>query len=747
MKNDLDRTFGQIFDGDVASFRAQLIEIQRHQADREDAERWVRQLRFLDVEGLFSLQSKFAEQCRQQRVRPTAPIPVRERCYDDGCDPYIAVSWRWPNRSNVPATNNQTVLTFDYMIERRNAEPHKSDFPDHYLERVIMFAQAMEITKIWIDKECIYQRKGDELTFPHDPQRGVQIMDVVYGESAASVGLLTTALTSQDEIHTLTGLFSGSFLVDPEDHDNPRLFSGVNAQRVQMLLLKIFSDPRWSRGWIFQEDHLASARMTLLIPYNKDLHVKRHHGQYDFGDIPGELQVNLAEFKQAVTIFCLASPEDEHTWPNTEFLSKAKQYKIWNKHLYTIKPYHRDQPLLTNGMESVRRGVKLNADGNHRSISYYPTMTISVLDDICNRLLEKEEDRIAILANAMRFSKRLDIRPESPIVKSGTYSLSTALLALILMNGEILLNSDVDDRISSADLMRHTLQSYLRHHEYMVNAPSCKLEQSFINRCRFKSPTITSRGIETQGFLFKLLCIDHKRQGGGLINPLEFNERQQNDILRLAQHPRSACIPRGRKLNLMAEKAIQIIITKLEEAWPNGRLAEYLEDHLELDQRPHDVKPSTPYILDMMAAVAQALLDGRELRLARLASAQADLGPSAIFIAPETNVWNMDMQPPNIFTSWDGGRNAYDRERFVSFEAMRHSIRRRHKDILHIYAWVNGVWDVRGEQMSTYYFPLPGITENPNDEAGKRKPKRTRSYREDESETEEAQRDYSRRRL
>ena len=92
-------------------------------------------------------------------------------------------------------------------------------------------------------------------------------------------------------------------------------------------------------GWIFQEDHLASKNMVLLIPHSEDLEKEEDFGtdpgeiQVNFGTIPGELQVNLARFRQAVTLFCI-SMGDEHRCPTSEILGKVKQYNIWNKRVY-----------------------------------------------------------------------------------------------------------------------------------------------------------------------------------------------------------------------------------------------------------------------------------------------------------------------------------------------------------------------------------------------------------------------------
>ncbi|KAF1935835.1 hypothetical protein EJ02DRAFT_448412 [Clathrospora elynae] len=603
------------------------------------------------------------------------------------------------------------------------------------MDRVIRFAQSINVTKLWIDKECIYQRKGDERCWPVDKERGVQIMDVVYGDSTAS------------EVDTLSSLLHGSLFVNPKDKESPEMRPGVNIIEVQMLILRILSDPRFSRGWIFQEDHLASTVMTLLIPCNEKLVKGR---KYDFGKIPGELRVKLATFRQTATMFCLACPEDHRRWPNIEILRKVKQYNIWNRKVYRTDDNRPDGPhlrLWSDGL-SYNGGEKLNTKKNYSSVSIYPTTTNSVLDDICSRSVENEEDRLAILANALKFSKRLDIGKESPLNKPGKYSLSTALLALILMNGEILMNVESEPFTylpSTQSLMYRTLQSYLNCCEYRFNAPNFRLHQTFIDRCRFKSPIITSRGIETKGFLFELLPRYQPGSQGYHSNPVRLSDRDRADLHSIAGYPRPPKMARGRKLDLSAHAALSMLIKKLDEVWPDGRLARYLHDHLQLDHNPPPpeyARNSTPIVVDMISALYQALLDDRELRLARLASAPADAEPTAIFITPEQDGWKTQMEddgpvttdgqvvPAKVFTSWDSGRNAYDKERLASLEVAiceKYSRPRQEGDEEHEecsmknLGWVNGVWDVRGEEMGNYVFPLAGITEEPEREGDKKR--------------------------
>jgi hypothetical protein len=747
MQNDLHRTFGEIYSENIARFRKQLLEVQHLQADRKKSEKWVSNLRFLNISNVPQL---LDERCRQERLHvsadrrnpfrysdaPFCDIPITEQRYEDGETPYIAVSWKWAGPQHEPRHEwDQALPVFRYRIRRSGAALHESDFPDLYMDRVIQFAQSHGIERLWIDKECIYQRVGDA---PRDRDLGVQIMDVVYGDSAKSVGLLTTALLQQYEVDMLSALLHRSIFYRPKDEEDPKIRKGVDIGAVQILILRILSDPRWSRGWIFQEDHLASERMTLLIPCDENLD---KGDDYDFGKIPGELQINLAAFRKVVTMFCFACSKNKYElqWPNADILGKAKQYNIWNRKIYgTVSAGRPDHPrvnLWSDPTNTRDGGARLNNNNNYSNVSLYPTTTNSVLDDICNRSLEREEDRIALLANALKFSKRLDISKDSPLVQPGAYGLSVALLALILMNGEILMNApweQSDDVPTEANIMQHTLQSYLQSCQYHFNAPNLRLQQTFIDRCRFKPPTITPRGLETKGFLFSLLPRqtpeDHRTQPR-----LRLDARDREQLSRMVRYPRSW----NKKLNNVAHKALGMLIAKLNTLWPSSRLAAYMKQHLDLDLHPPqaaDASISTRYVLDMLSALYQALLDDRQLRLARLDSASADAEPTAIFIEPVPDGWKIE-DPSNlatevstkIFTTWDSGRNAYDKERLASLEVgiFDGTDDKRERDAetcsLRSFGWVNGVWNVRGETMDTYTFLLAGVSQPPGSSGGRKR--------------------------
>jgi hypothetical protein len=753
MKYDLDLTFGEIFQDDPKALLDQLVDIQKHQANREESEKWVDRLRLIDISKVpdlteedGSLNAKWMSYRGDSQMmfkghKEQLVLPLLEKRDDDGEIPYVTVSWRWTKGKQLPQWGCDVRESYDYMIQRPGQEPHKSKFPDHYLERVIMYAQSQDIDRLWIDKECIYQEPGDD---PTDLNLGVQIMDAVYGESTFSIGLLTTSLMHQHEIDLLAELLSGSIFRKAENTDNPKYKTGPSMEtkllKVQTLILRILSDSRWSRGWIFQEDHLASDRMRLLIPCSKSIDTDTW--MYDFGKLPGNLIVKLPHFRKAVTMFCMASGESKHRWPVNEMLGKAKQYNIYNKQLNKVQPLPRNKHGVRVWTDGNMSGAKMNNRINYLNETTYPSTTLSVLDDICNRDLEKAEDRIAIMANAAKFSTRLDTSPTSPLVVSEAYSISAMLLTLILLNGEIL---DTSTLFRQSSLMTYTLRQFLEEQQYRFNAPLLHYRQTFIDRCRFKSCKITHRGVETQGYLFKLLPNRKPFASSSKPHPLKLTDRDRQGIDQLKANDLDAeTIVPGQKFNSLAEEIITILITKLRKNYGNRcRLANYLEERLEWDrdQPPaEEALPSTPYVQDNMAGIVQALIDDRELRLARLDGEPETAQPSAIFIAPlRGDGWISEDITSNfgdgvgrswVFTSWDNGWRNHGMERLASIEVAPFKQERSEtlfnqgpvetlthwdpeqadKSFLRSYGWVNGVWNIEGKRMGRFTFPINGLT-------------------------------------
>lgn len=741
MKYDLSLTFGEIFNNDRSALLEQLIDIQQHKAEREAAERWVETLRFIDISTVPSLSSLYGRS--RNRTSKTLVLPLTDQRQDDG-GPYVAISWRWSGGKDLLPWGCGNRESFSYMVQRPGEEPRKSKFPNHYIERAILFAQAKRISKLWVDIECIYQRQEDG---EDDKKLGVQIMDVVYGGGDLSLGLLTTGLIHQSEVDLLAKLLSGSVFVDFGNTTAPTFRAGVKFLELQTVILRILSDARWSRGWIFQEDHLASSRMTLLVPHSDDISTKNL--LYRFGTIPGNLQMKVSVFRKAVTMFCLANNDSEFRWPNTEILAKAKQYNIWNRKLSKTAPQYRNKHRRPRSDTDRLGGYKLNSAVDCSNESVYPSTTSSILEDICHRDLLKMEDRVAIMANAAKFSTRLDTSSDSVLAKSEHYSLSAILLALVLLNGEILSH---DTEHSDGGIMAHTVRSYLEEKQYKFNAPMLRYQQSWIDHCRFKSSAlrINKRGVEVQGFLFVLLPKRWPHLEKSKPNPVKLTDLERANL----GQAHAKRVESGRFLSGLAAKIIRLVISKLRMTYGKAcRLANFLQDHLELDgtlAKDEEPTASTTYVLGMMGGLIQALVAGRDVRLARLEDESHRAPPSAIFIAPlhndgwvskhATQQHTSGAPRGRVFTSWDNGmqnRRLHDRQQHASLQVslMRHEpsgyvqhwdAAQAHNLVLRSRGWVNGVCDVEGKRMGRYTFPISGLTEPPCVPSGRTRGKRKR---------------------
>jgi hypothetical protein len=100
---------------------------------------------------------------------------------------------------------------------------------------------------------------------------------LTFGHPVRCIMTSTSHWIANDYTRTLVGnrhskkLTFRMALRRPRGHPDPVLKPDVDKMKVQMLILRILSDPRWLRGWTFQEDHLASHRLILLIAIRKGL--------------------------------------------------------------------------------------------------------------------------------------------------------------------------------------------------------------------------------------------------------------------------------------------------------------------------------------------------------------------------------------------------------------------------------------------------------------------------------------------
>jgi hypothetical protein len=667
--SDTDVTLSQIHGGRFSNLVNQLIILQDHTISREPAEEWVARLRFLAIDDMDEDDGRARKRRRlsggsETPHHPVRTIPLAERHEDDGTKPYIAVSWRW----NYQKPLKENMGAYEYLIQRPGKFPHSSKVPNVCLDRAIRFAQTHKIRLIWIDKECIHQE--DE----KDQNLGIQAMDMVYGQSKWSLGLLMATVETQWQLDCLSKLLSKAVFVEPKGPSFKRTIDDSVFRGILDVLRIILSDERWQRSWIFQEDHCASTRMELLVRCSRSLH--KNFG-FEFGNIPGELQIPLQRLRQTSTMFYLAYEESIDECDKSLF-ARAWQYNIRNK-------------IDRSGSEGTFGNNNFSPfwiDGNE-SI-WFQSSSLSILSDIEVRENQKVADRLAIYANCCKFSSRLD----TASVTGAGYGLSTCIVALCLLNGEIFRNDEKErssqESLYPSDMLDCTVQEFLRRFLFEFNPPGRAYHMSRIKHFRFVDVNLTQHGVETVGWLWEM---------GEVVNFTGSDyEEIEEKIEEYEDMSLEEIFPEQRSLNPVQICVLWIIVHKLNSKH-YFEFADYLVGHMRKDKKG-DPAPAKPFIDKMVEAVTEGVIEHKSLRVGWV-----DGEPSGIFVSPSDGIGDSD--PSTMaFTSWSkGGRTSF--EKFVSLEVRHDSTSVGGARRLYTRAWMNGIWDATGRRKKRFVFPWP----------------------------------------
>ncbi|KAH9909316.1 heterokaryon incompatibility protein-domain-containing protein [Xylariomycetidae sp. FL2044] len=449
-----------------------LLEIQNFVVTRDN---WIRSLQCLYPSSLSSSSSDdvdeepsgkrrrlVANEATVASASGTASQLLRRRYInplsgsDDGRD-YVAVSYTW--EASDEEEDQQPVG--GYRVESRNAgeSPAPSEVRDAVWRRVLAFATYEKCPNIWIDRECVEQDDDAE------KEAAIQSMHLVYGRSRSPVALLTRTLDSEQELGLLVHVLRGE--VGPADED-----------AALDLLRDITSDKWWTRSWTFQEDYKASTRMTLLMPHDAALeHRKRQaYGHWSnrplLGTLPGEVCINSANFRRRATEFCLAYRK-KHAGAGArvdacnQVLRRAGKYNVLLRE---------DYPAMISR-----------------------AMSPTIFADVGARDIKEESDRLAIAANVCGYAARLN----TSALNRQRSSLSLAMLALYLVNGEILEN-DPEGGGAGGSPDRDDVYAYLARQSLSSFRPPVGEALTFIKSCRFVDPVLSRAGTHTTGHLWKL---------------------------------------------------------------------------------------------------------------------------------------------------------------------------------------------------------------------------------------------------
>ncbi|EXK86449.1 hypothetical protein FOQG_09721 [Fusarium oxysporum f. sp. raphani 54005] len=421
----------------------------------------------------------------------------------------------------------------------------------------------------------------------------------------------------------------------------------------------------FSRGWTYQENYRANNNMTLLITHSPTINLEKpsHH----FESLDGELLISSKDFYEEATKLCLAYSNYQPTPPYlTTILSRAKRYKI-----------------------------SLASSDDSAPVSMSPT----IIEDITSRQLEREWDRLAIIANCCQYTKRLN----STQLQGNKHSLSLSLLTLVVMNGEILRNHP-RDKVDVSAARKMTITEFLhKHFYYGLDCPWENAKLTFNKGCRFANVDLTEEGVRTRGYLWRF---------DGEISTAQFRNYSQT---------------RKRKRNRQPVKS------------PLEWLAEQLPDRYRLlSQRLYEILdlevPSSAaeeWMLNMAGKVEEAIMMGNLLHTAKLLGS-GPLGV-AVFVgqgedtdtdgdSDGSSEMDSEMstdsddhdQGSYVFTSFDsaqfdrGGFDLNDLDKRVSLEVDCDSgISDRRIPRLYTKRWIHGLCFYQGRAPRPVIFPWP----------------------------------------
>ncbi|KAF5530277.1 hypothetical protein FNAPI_13605 [Fusarium napiforme] len=465
---------------------------------------------------------------------------------------YVALSYTWkpsPEEADIP--HGGFLVKY---LRSGNAEP--SSVRDTVFSRMKRYMDHVNCEYLWIDKHCIVQEEGEE------KEIGMQAMDRVYSLSKHPAALLSLAISTSIQLRLLADILSGRFVT--KEGNDYLLSSPDRALEALQLLHYITSDLLFTRGWTYQENYRANRKMTLLITHAAALNqgkAARH-----FGSLDGELLIRSASLYEEATKLCLAYSNHQPPPPHLHtILSRAKRYTI----------------LLADEEDSAP-----------------VSMSPSIIEDIGSRNLDKEWDRLAIIANCCQYTNRLN----STQLQIDKRSLSLSILSLALMNGEILSNHPRD----MLDAKAMTITEFLHEHFfYGLESPWEMGKLTFNKTCRFRNVVLTEEGVQTEGYIWRL-----------------DDEIPTTSFYRYIH-------PRGKKrYRQPAKRPLEWLAEELASEY--RVLSDRLDEILDLEVPS---SAAEDWRLSMVNKVEEAIVQGRPLCTATL------LGPGplgvAVFVQPE----------------------------------------------------------------------------------------------------------------
>jgi len=571
---------------------------------------------------------------------------------------YLALSYTWD------PSDYESKRRGRYLVEKAGSKSKEaSEVRDCVLNRALRYMQHKRIPLLWIDRHSINQDtcEGDSCELHlwcRRKREAVEAMDIVYEQSKHPVGLLARPLDDQNELHLLGQVLCGHFV-----DDQSRLADSVGAAKWALhILYEITQDRWWTRAWTFQENYRGGPRMKLLIPHHHSLEQSKRDKKI-FGRVPNELCISSVRFFEQATRLCLAL----HDW--TARRSPRVEHEI--------------------------QGVLWAAGRYNVILPRLASMTPIIVADVEARELGKPWDRLAIVANCCRYSIRLN----SAKLKKEGQSLSLSMLAMCLLNGEILNNAHPDEASTASRLATSEFLQEFMYSDF-VAPRSQRLKLTYNKSCRLADVELTQDGVHTRGHLWKL---------GRTI-----------DTTTISRCGRPFCDPHGR-LKPRQRRCLFLLKRHLQGLQCSVLVAK-LENLLAKDARarPDDeFKSFSEYYMYLMATeVAAAIQGGEKLRLGSICSKTAEKGAEqleyrGIFVLSNTGDVGAQRSPGFVFTSMQEGKTGSEKQdnndlrRHVSLGVARDAFTPGKVPRLWTRRWLLGMCFFDGIGRDDVVFPWP----------------------------------------
>ncbi|KAK8002329.1 PAB-dependent poly(A)-specific ribonuclease subunit PAN3 [Apiospora arundinis] len=496
---------------------------------------------------------------RLQCLRPKG-IQLLRTCNDAFRNrEYVALSYTWKPSEYEDRESGQ------YWIEvwdGNHLEP--SAVRNCVFNRILDYMRYADVQLLWIDAHCIPQDECEGAACTHharctQKRDALQAMDLVYQLSNHPVALLGRPMWSKSELQLLARMISGELVDESNNGAGSRLSNNTTigeARSALLLLHEITQDVWWRRAWTFQENYRGGRQMQLLIPHHPSLEREKQCLGV-FGELPGELCIESVSFSTEATLLCLALRVVRKLPPDD---IRLIDYVIRAAGRYTLM-LHESSP-----------------------------MTPTVITDIEARGLTNPWDRLAILANCCQYSMRLN----GEALSQQNRSLSLSVLAMCLLNGEILSNSHDDSQTPAAPL---TISDFLGRQLFKAfSAPEDNTRPLTFNKgCRLTDVELTTDGISTKGHLWKL---------GRIIDTSRFPSKLPwiNN-------------PSGRLAINQRKRLLQLVICLYKQG--HRLLASQIEEYLADDANAGESYATFTemYLHHMATELAVAIRLGRKLRL------------------------------------------------------------------------------------------------------------------------------------